>query len=221
MLLEKIDLIKIIVMLILGGFIGWERERHGRPAGFRTHILVGIGSTLLMIVSTSMVAQYPDSNVDPGRIAAQVVSGIGFLGAGTIIMQGFSVKGLTTAASLWVTAAIGLAVGAGYYILSLITTVIVFVTLFFLSNLDFKIYRENKKKLICITEYAGEVVADITSLLTLNNININKVNIEKDQINKQLKIEFVLNVDRSKDIQKVNPGLLDIDGLKKISWENI
>src|SRR5690554_4940588 len=108
------------MILLLAGIIGWNREKQGRPAGFRTHILVGIGSTIVMIVSILLHEIYPEA--DPARIAAQVISGIGFLGAGTILVQGSTVKGLTTAASLWTTAAIGLAVGAGFYFTAIIGT---------------------------------------------------------------------------------------------------
>ena len=122
-------IIKIVMILLLAGIIGWNREKQGRPAGFRTHILVGIGSTIVMIVSILLHEIYPEA--DPARIAAQVISGIGFLGAGTILVQGSTVKGLTTAASLWTTAAIGLAVGAGFYFTAIIGTLIVFFSLFF------------------------------------------------------------------------------------------
>ena len=123
---------KILLILVLAGIIGWNRERHGRPAGFRTHILVGIGSTIVMTVSIMMHEKYPSA--DPARIAAQVISGIGFLGAGTILIQGSTVTGLTTAASIWTTAAIGLAVGAGFYLTAIISALVVFISLFFLPE---------------------------------------------------------------------------------------
>jgi putative Mg2+ transporter-C (MgtC) family protein len=120
-------LIKLAVSAGLGGIIGLQRERAERPAGFRTHVLVCIGSTLIMLISAEGFKGNPA--VDPTRIAAQVVTGIGFLGAGTIIRQGSIVKGLTTAASIWVVSAIGLAVGIGYYLGAVITTILVFMVL--------------------------------------------------------------------------------------------
>jgi putative Mg2+ transporter-C (MgtC) family protein len=117
---------KLIVAVILGGIIGWEREVHDRPAGLRTHILVCVGSAVYMILSMS----FPGES-DPTRIAAQVATGMGFLGAGTIIRHGNAVRGLTTAASLWAIAAVGLCVGMGRdgYLIAITTTIFVFLTL--------------------------------------------------------------------------------------------
>lgn len=121
--------LKLILAGVLGGIVGFERERREHPAGLRTHILVCLGSALIMIISQSF-----SSRGDPARIAAQIVSGIGFLGAGTILQQGSVVRGLTTAASLWTVAGIGMAVGVGseltiYAWLAVIATLIVFITL--------------------------------------------------------------------------------------------
>jgi putative Mg2+ transporter-C (MgtC) family protein len=127
MIFEWQMLIKLIISAGLGGIIGLQRERAERPAGFRTHVLVCVGSTLIMLVSSEAFKGNPA--VDPTRIAAGVVTGIGFLGAGTIIRQGSIVKGLTTAASIWVVSAIGLAVGIGYYLGAVITTIMVFLVL--------------------------------------------------------------------------------------------
>ncbi|HBL37110.1 MAG TPA: methyltransferase, partial [Firmicutes bacterium] len=108
-----------MVATLLGAVIGLEREQHGRPAGLRTHILVALGSCLIMLVS---IYGFPSgTGSDPARLAAQVVSGIGFLGAGTILRDGTSIRGLTTAASLWVVAGIGLAAGTGFYWAAAIT----------------------------------------------------------------------------------------------------
>lgn len=108
---------RLILATILSGLIGLERETHGRTAGLRTHILVCVGSTLIMLTSMYIFDIYKGAlSIDPIRIAAQVISGIGFLGAGAIIRSRASVKGLTTAASLWAAAGIGLAVGCGFYI---------------------------------------------------------------------------------------------------------
>jgi putative Mg2+ transporter-C (MgtC) family protein len=123
-------IIRLLAAVILGGLIGLEREAAGRAAGLRTHILVCVGSTLIMLTSIYLFEAYAErTQIDPGRLAAQVVSGIGFLGAGTIIRMGTSVKGLTTAASLWVVSAVGLAVGCGFLIAALFTTLLVLLGL--------------------------------------------------------------------------------------------
>ncbi|HET8568680.1 MAG TPA: MgtC/SapB family protein, partial [Candidatus Limnocylindria bacterium] len=110
---------------MLGAGVGLERELHQRPAGFRTHALVALGAAMFTVVSREMAGP----NADPTRIAAQIVTGIGFLGAGAIIRHGLAVRGLTTAASLWIVAAIGMAVGAGYFSAAMIATGIVLVGL--------------------------------------------------------------------------------------------
>lgn len=120
---------RLFLSCILGGIVGFERERKDSPAGFRTHILVSLGSSLIMVLSMYGFTDFTSVNKDPARLAAQVVSGIGFLGAGTILRDGTAVKGLTTAASLWVVAAIGLATGAGFYFSSLLVTGLVFIAL--------------------------------------------------------------------------------------------
>ena len=123
-------IIRIFVAALLGGFIGLEREYREKAAGLRTHFLVALGSALFMIVSSygfEGVLKDPNMRLDVSRIAAQVVSGIGFIGAGTIIFQKNAVRGLTTAAGVWVTAAIGLACGAGMYLLATISTILVLV----------------------------------------------------------------------------------------------
>jgi putative Mg2+ transporter-C (MgtC) family protein len=127
--------IRLVLAAVFGGVIGFQRERQERPAGLRTHILVSVGSALFMLVSIFDFGL----ESDPTRIAAQVVTGIGFLGAGTIIRQGNIVTGLTTAASLWSVAAVGLAAGAGYYSAAAIGTLLIFVGLSFFKVVESKI----------------------------------------------------------------------------------
>ncbi len=130
-------LLRIVLAMFLGALIGLERERRRQPAGFRTHTVLAVGSALLSMVSIYIPATYGTGiNVDPSRIASQVVSGIGFLGAGAILRMGVSVKGLTTAASLWTTAGIGLAVGAGMYVMSLFSAFVLLVVLSLMSKVE-------------------------------------------------------------------------------------
>jgi len=124
----------LLLAVLLGGLIGLERELHGHPAGLRTHILVCVGATLMTLVSVHLVGR----RGDPSRIAAQIVTGIGFLGAGAIIREGATIRGLTTAASVWTTAGIGLAVGATPRLgeLAVIATLIVLFTLWILNRFE-------------------------------------------------------------------------------------
>ena len=128
---------RLVLALILGSVIGLERERKGGMAGLRTHILVCLGSSLIMLTSIHIYNTFHEgAAVDPARIAAGVVTGIGFLGAGTIIRSAEGVRGLTTAASVWVSAAIGLAVGCGYISAAVVTTVISYLVLSLLKKLE-------------------------------------------------------------------------------------
>ena len=121
---------KLGLAVLLSGIIGFEREHSHRPAGFRTHILVAVGSALIMLTSVYIAEKYKGQmNVDITRMSGQVVSGIGFLGAGTILREGFSVKGLTTAASLWAVSCIGIAIGAGFVAGAVVATLVIYITL--------------------------------------------------------------------------------------------
>lgn len=121
---------KLSLAALFSGIIGFEREHSHRPAGFRTHILVGVGSALVMLTSVYAMKKYSGIvQIDPTRMSAQVISGIGFLGAGTILREGFSVKGLTTAASLWAVSCIGIAVGAGFIEGAVVATLVIYLTL--------------------------------------------------------------------------------------------
>ena len=121
---------KLGLAVLLSGIIGFEREHSHRPAGFRTHILVAVGSALIMLTSVYIAEKYQGQmNVDITRMSGQVVSGIGFLGAGTILREGFSVKGLTTAASLWAVSCIGIAIGAGFVAGAVVATFVIYMTL--------------------------------------------------------------------------------------------
>lgn len=129
--------LRLAIAFGLGSVIGFERERKGGSAGLRTHILVCTGSALIMLVSLYIFDLYQGkATIDPGRIAAGVVTGIGFLGAGTIIRSRERIKGLTTAASIWISSAIGLAVGCGYISAALMTTLIAYLSLSSLKKLE-------------------------------------------------------------------------------------
>lgn len=132
-------LVRLLVAALLGGAIGFEREFSEQPAGLRTHLLVSLGACLFTVAGAYGLEAFSgraDINLDPTRIAAQVVTGIGFLGAGAILREGMSVRGLTTAAALWVTAAVGLAVGLGFWVGAVTATAIAVVALFGLKRVE-------------------------------------------------------------------------------------
>lgn len=141
-------IIRVLVGGALGGIIGFEREKRAKEAGFRTHFLVALGSTLITVISAygfdKVADLIPIARYDPARLAAQIVSGIGFIGAGLIIFQKNVIHGLTTAAGLWVTAAIGIACGVGHYDLAAVTTIMVLIALELVMVIDRKL---NKRQL--------------------------------------------------------------------------
>lgn len=142
---------RLVLAAVLGGIVGLERELSGKPAGLRTNMLICVGATLLMDVSQAVANAATVGPADPGRIAAQVVSGIGFIGAGTILVERGSVVGLTTAATLWVVAAIGLAVGAHAYVEAVGTTALVALTLIFLGRIEGFLFRRRTSVTLEVT----------------------------------------------------------------------
>ncbi len=167
--LREFSLISVLVRLVLsvvcGGLIGFGRERHGRAAGLRTHILVCVGSAIATLLGHYCVSVLSLS-ADPTRIGAQVLSGIGFLGAGTIISRGrFQVTGLTTAAGLWATASIGLALGMGFYEGALIGTFLVGLTMSIATKLDETIIRRSHKLRIYVELKNVESVNEILEMI--------------------------------------------------------
>ncbi|MDH8679133.1 MgtC/SapB family protein [Fusibacter bizertensis] len=140
--LELESVIKILIAVLVGGFIGLERESANRPAGLRTHILVCVASALVMDMNILLAREF--INTDPVRLGAQVISGMGFLGAGTIIKEGVNVRGLTTAAGLWAVACLGLVIGAGFYLLAVFASLVMLITLKTFNQLEQK-YTKHKR----------------------------------------------------------------------------
>ena len=135
--------INLLIAFLLGGAIGWIREMEGKTAGLRTHILVCVGAALFMMLSGEMMLK--SGIADPGRIAAGVVAGIGFIGAGCILQAQGGIRGITTAASIWITAAIGLAAGTGFYVGAFTATIITLITLQLLRLLEKRIIKTKEQ----------------------------------------------------------------------------
>lgn len=178
---------RLVLATGLGGMIGLERETHNRPAGLRTHILVCLGSTLVMLVSMyGLIGMYEgisDPRFDAGRIAAQVVSGIGFLGAGTILREGNTVRGLTTAASLWIVAGIGLAVGTGMYAAAVLTTLLTMLALKYLVRVERRWLGVQRDVItLRIVDEPG-MIAAVSGVLAKHRVDIRGVEIDADTEN--------------------------------------
>ena len=210
--------IRLIVACLLGGIIGYERESRNKSAGLRTHVLVCVGSCLIMILSENIYYNVQGlTNADPARLAAQVVSGIGFLGAGTIMKEGLSVKGLTTAASLWVVAGVGLAVGFGYYSGALITTGLVFLTLRILG-IEKICHKNNVHYLNVQTVYLPEQISKIVSLLGKINLRIKDLKIQYlDNQNNKVWLLFTVKFPEDATMQEVIDNLSHIENVFAVS----
>jgi len=208
---------KLALAGILGGLIGLERESLSRPAGLRTYTLVCVGSTLAMIVSIDIYLQYYHTvNADPGRIAAQVVSGIGFLGAGTIMREGTTVQGLTTAAGLWVVACIGLAVGAVLYLPAVATTLLIlFVLIYFVRFEQRFTGRREYKGLVLVVEDRPGQVGVIGSLLGEMNVLIKNIQLNRLEGN-DLEIELLLQTPPNTSIEQVMERLEELKDIRSL-----
>lgn len=204
---------RLVLALILGGLVGLERESTGRPAGFRTHILVSVGAALAMIVSA-----YAFSDGDPGRIAAQVVSGIGFLGAGTIMREGATIRGLTTAASLWTVAGIGLTVGAGLYFPAVLGTVLVVLTLVVLNQLEWKYISTKHETLTLVIQDTPGQLARVFAVLAKFDVDVKNVELSGDDLG-EAKLD--LQVDISPKFSRVSiiEDLVATPGVKRASYK--
>lgn len=182
---------RILLAAILGGTVGVEREYNRHPAGFKTHLLVSVGACLIMLLAMFGFQDFMAENAefvtfDPSRLAAYVVSGIGFLGAGTIIVQGYTVRGLTTAASIWVTAGIGLSIGVGMYFAAIFTTAIVTLSLIFLNKIEGTLFkkRKNVESIVIHAKSQDTTLLAIVSILEENKVVVKNVMVKRDHSSK-------------------------------------
>ncbi len=179
-------ILRLLLGFILSGVIGLERNSWNKPAGFRTHALVGISAVLIMLCGEYMSNKY---DMDPSRIPAQLLSGIGFIGAGTILRDGFNVKGLTTAASLLVVTCIGLSIGSGFYFGGIATTVISYLVLSYSYLLTDNLDHFNTMDIeVTIKENKTQAIKEIENILNDNNISIKKIHTKESDENKIIKI---------------------------------
>jgi putative Mg2+ transporter-C (MgtC) family protein len=216
-------LLRLALAAVLGGVLGLERELREREAGLRTHLLVSVGSSLFTLVSAYGFHDFLSSGsdvvrADPARIAAQIVTGIGFLGAGAIIRQGLSIRGLTTAATLWVVAAIGLAAGAGYYSAAVIATVVALVALWPLRNAAYRVVRRFRGAtgLLLVQLPAGESPAGVIDALDRANTRIDAIEISHEGDRRNL--ELTVELPRASLAQAVVMQVADVEGVLEIRW---
>ena len=174
-------LARILVAALLGAMIGYERDKHGRAAGLRTHLLVSMGSAVFMVVSAQVAKSAHGSGyfADPGRIAAQIVTGIGFLGAGVILKSGNHVRGLTTAACLWTAAGIGMAAGGGYFVLAVMATGIALIGLVALKAFE-RVYAKDSYRTLTVTTAIDVTASEIIAVVKRPNLTVLSCDIERN-----------------------------------------
>lgn len=204
---------RLLLSSLLASLIGIERERHGRPAGLRTHILVSLGSCLVML--TSIYGFMDSTSHDPGRLPAQVVSGIGFLGAGTILREGVTVKGLTTAASLWVVAGIGLAIGSGFYFPGLLVTALSVLTLLFLEPVEKKLFSQAVYGIKLTMDGSFEQNALLTEVTSLPGLLIKRMEYAVEPEKNQAVLDIIINA-REMRKEQIIAHFMRIRGVKKV-----
>ncbi|CAB3970333.1 methyltransferase [Burkholderia cenocepacia] len=212
---------RLLLAALLGSIVGIERERLSWAAGLRTHMLVAVGAALVMVVSAFGFADIQNAknvSLDPSRVAAQVVSGIGFLGAGSIMLRGEIIRGLTTAASLWVVAAVGLAVGGGMYVAAIAATAIVLAILAGLKPIEKRFFAARQRWGVRILARRGAV--KLTSLQAMPGIDqarIVQFIIEQDDAEPDDdRIHVVFSKMTSREFQAVRQSLQTLVGIKKM-----
>jgi putative Mg2+ transporter-C (MgtC) family protein len=207
-------IVRLFLAMFLGGIIGLERGRLNRPAGIRTHMIVCMASALIMMLGIYM--QTVDPNLDVTRLGAQVVSGVGFLGAGAILKDGFSVRGLTTAATLWVVACVGLAVGGGFYIAAILTTLLVYVSLKIWGTSSVK----TSSRYLSVMVYSVDETVDHLKMVLVNyGIHISEIGLYETDKSNIKEIRFYGTFDMKTDLDSVLLDVVRLDNIKSAHLE--
>jgi putative Mg2+ transporter-C (MgtC) family protein len=207
--------------LLIGGLIGLERSYHGRPAGFRTHALVCLSTSLLMLVTVYETRWFPSVaqgriSLDPTRMAQGIMTGIGFLGAGTIMKEGLSVRGLTTAASIWITAAIGILVGIGFYFPALFATALTLGTLSVFRWIESRIPAQFYAHFVVrFARYDMMPEPEMRRLLTEHGFTIANLNYRLDVDSNFFEYRMVIHTNRANNASKLTSALNKLDSVKE------
>jgi len=214
--------LRLLLAVVFGGLIGFEREMSNSAAGLRTHILVCVGATLVMLISIYGFSDFVNEvnvRIDPSRLAAQVITGVGFLGAGTILTTGNVIKGLTTAASVWVVASMGLAIGAGFYYPAAVAFVLVILSLWVLNKAEKKFIRLKKQYVLRlqIVDHPG-LLAHLSTIITNNKADIRKMNVDMEQDGASIVLDYTVMLPRG-SASPIVEQLAQVDGVLKISIE--
>ncbi len=218
-------LIKLLLAATAGGIIGFEREKHGRPAGLRTHLLVSVGSCLMLLVSEAFLLKYGglgvDSSVrvDPGRTAAQIVTGIGFIGAGVILKEGVNIRGLTTAASLWMASGLGMAFGIGLFSAGAMATLLALFSLFFLKKLESLIHKDRYLHLTVVASSGRDIFDDLERLFGERGLHISDIASTLDLERGEAIFKFILTQHRRRIGRELTTAIAAIEGVRQIRYQ--
>lgn len=219
MIADQDIILRIIIGAILGAMVGLERERQGQPAGLRTHIILVVGATLTMTLSINLAIQFRPlvPNGDPARLAAQVVSGIGFLGAGAILRYGPNIKGLTTATSLWTMAIVGLAIGAGHYLSGIAATVLILIALILLNVFEKRFINTYTTMVVDVSaEDRIGLIDEVDQALGRIVKTIGSPSVEKNLRSKRVRIEYTIKLSTKVSIQNILEAIERIDGIRSV-----
>jgi len=213
-------LFRLLLAAVLGGVVGLEREVHGRPAGVRTYLLLCMGSALIMVVSEFLFLKFGGQGdflrSDPGRIAAQAVTGIGFLGAGVIMHYRDSIRGLTTAAGVWVACAVGLAVGAGFYLFGSAVTALTLLSLVGLKAVERHLKKDWYKEMTVVSKDEAGQFARIQEVLQRHEFDIVNFGLIKDLERKEVRASFLLRVRTVHPSREVIKEVFNIEGVRSV-----
>ena len=207
---------KLGVAIILSLLIGIEREAVHKPAGIKTHMLICMSATLVMSLGMYLFEKYPD-RLDPSRLPAQILAGIGFVGAGTIIRDGFSVKGITTAASLLSITCIGLAIGAGFYEGAIIATIFVFLALYLTTPIHHLLNKNKKIVLYTITAKSSpDILGKINTFFSNNKSSVLNIKQIHDESSQYTLLKFSLKLDSPKQKEALTHDLCEFQEVKEV-----
>lgn len=213
---------KLFLSMLLGSVVGYERKRKGQMAGLRTFALISMGATLAMLISIYVCQEYQGlKNGDPGRVAAQVITGVGFLGAGAIIQMKGSVRGLTTAAGIWMVSTIGLAVGVGMYLLSFVATLLILFILVLLERIEHRHDMGSEVRIIRLK--LSEVVEDISAyrkVLSAHRVTLVNVFVEYNYETPMTYLNLIVRTKETTDFIKLFAALRTAGPTSSISLSN-
>ncbi|WP_066829473.1 MgtC/SapB family protein [Rufibacter ruber] len=210
---------RLLISTVLGGLLGWERESRRQHAGLRTHIIISVGACLLMLISVYIPQTFSNyTNVDPGRIAAQVVSGIGFLGAGAIFRLGTNTHGLTTAATIWAVAAVGLSVGVGMYEAAALVTLLLLFVLAILDKVGKRFFLSGSLKTLKISFQSAKIeTGKVFSILEKYKITTKNISLVQSQNKQNAKLQLYVFVPDNLNLKDFYKDLNELKNVNQIS----